>query len=491
MIEIEPEFPQHETFSLILDALQDGVTVYDGDGALVWINSKACELLGFEKEKLVGLNISEIATLSTVESITTEEFAGSSLNDVRRDKRNIEDYTSPGYMIFTNGERLLYTGKFIRNSDGSVRWAIFTLHDSSGLDDIRSTVNGLQKLTSLYRDQLRALHKHALGQDIIYRSKAMQDVLERALKIARLDGNVLISGETGVGKNLLARYLHVTSRRNQGPFIHINCASLPESLVESELFGYAEGAFTGAVRKGRRGLIEQGHKGTVFLDEISEMPLPVQAKLLTVIEDKTVRRIGAEQTIKLDVRFIAATNRDLEDLRGGGTMRTDLYYRLAMTRLHLPALRERPADIPCLTDHVLAEFNSMNGTNFSLRSDVIEMLTNLPLPGNTRELKNLIWEIAAAADPGATAISQKMLPDSVAQVLTYQPITYRAATENHHTREIKTVQDDEYENMQRLCRMHEGDVYAIANELGVHRTTVIRKLKRFGIPYNHRRARNL
>jgi PAS domain S-box-containing protein len=488
MNKLDEQFLEHESFPIILDALLDGVTVYDGGGTLVWINTKACQLFGFERKKLIGMNISEIATLPTVDALITDELAGRSLSDVRRHNRQVDDYASPGYMIFKNGERLLYTGAFIRKMDGAVRWAIYTLRDTTGLDDVRLKIDELQKLTSLYRDQLQALHTHALGQDIVYCSKAMQGVLERALKIARLDGNVLISGETGVGKNLLARYLHVTSRRDRGPFIHINCANLPESLVESELFGYAEGAFTGAVRKGRRGLIEQGNHGTVFLDEISEMSRSMQAKLLTVIEDKTMRRIGGGETIKLDLRFIAATNKDLEELRDGGAIRPDLYYRIATSRLHIPALRERRDDIPCLTKHILAEFNSMNGTDLSLRDDVIDMLTKLPLPGNTREIKNLIWEIAAAVDPGATTISRRMLPDSVAQVLAYQPITYAAAAAGKPVAD--DAKDGDFDEMQRLCRRFEGDVYAIAEALGVHRTTVIRKLNRLGISYNHRRARN-
>jgi len=484
------ELLEKEQLTLILDSIQDGVTVYDRDGTLVWINKKACTMLGFSRSKLIGRNISDIATLPTVDAIITPELAESSMEEVRLEHRRLEDYRSPGYMVFSNGQRMLYMGTFVEDGAGECEFAIYTLREVTDLDEAATKIAELRRQTSLYRQQLQALHTHALGQDIIYQSATMHEVLERAIKIARLESNVLITGETGVGKNLLARYIHVTSRRDQGPFIHINCASLPESLIEAELFGHAGGAFTGATRKGRRGLIEQGQGGTVFLDEISEMPPEMQAKLLTIIEDKIVRRVGDENWVKLDVRFIAATNRSPQDLRDGEAIRMDLYYRLAMSSLFIPPLRARPEDIPCLAEYILQEFNSMNDSALSLHPDLLEQLQVLPLPGNTRELKAIVWEIAASMNPETEVISPALLPVEIHQTLaTPPPATLRT---NGSPLEVPGVEpgDGEAQRLNDLCVQYRGDVYAIANVLGVHRTTVIRKFKRYGIHYARRRGRN-
>lgn len=286
----------------IMDALLDGVTVYDRNGVLVWVNKKACEILGVLREDILGLNVSEIATLSTVESIQTDKFGANSLNssNLRCNYREITSYGTPGYMVFKNGKRMLYSGNLIGNSDGSLEYAVFTIRDTVALDEARKRIVELEKLTNLYRDQLDVLHPAKHSHSVVYASTSMQRILERASKVARMDSTVLITGETGVGKNLLATYLHRMSGRAQGPLIHVNCACLPESLIEAELFGYVEGSFSGASRKGRRGLIEIAEGGTLFLDEITELPTAMQAKLLSVIEDHTVRRLGADRWHKTD-----------------------------------------------------------------------------------------------------------------------------------------------------------------------------------------------
>jgi PAS domain S-box-containing protein len=482
-------FLECQPFSVVLDALHDGVTIYDHAGTLIWANDKACQILGFPRAALVGRNVSEIATLPTVQAIVTQEFAGRSLTDVRHHNRRIEDYASPGYMVFSNGKKLLYTGTFVRDAQGVVQYAIYTIRDTIDLAAAQKKIDELQKLTALYRDQLQALHTQVLGQDIVYRSLAMRKVLERTLRVARLDGNVLLTGETGVGKNLLAHYLHVMSRRASGPFIDVNCASLPDSLVEAELFGYAEGAFTGATRKGKRGLLELGQGGTVFLDEIMEMPPTVQAKLLTVIEDRKMRRIGGERWINLDVRFVAATNVDPDVLRQGKTLRSDLYYRLAMSTIHIPPLRERREDIPCLIDHVLAEFNDKNGARLSLHPDVVAYLQMLPLPGNVRELRALLWELAVAVDPATEVITWQTLPSDVVQK--WGRHAEKSAPEARATAVTSQRKAVEEQRLRELCRQYDGDVYAIATALGAHRTTVIRKLRHYGLSYARKRLRTV
>lgn len=481
----------------VMDALYDGVTIYDHDGILIWVNKKACEILSVARADILGRNVSEIATLPTVETIQTAEFRGNTNTtfDLCRNHRGITSYGSPGYMVFKNGTRMLYTGNFIEDSDGNLQYAVYTLRDTIALEDARCRIKELEKLANLYRDQLEILHSPKIPYNVIYASGCMQKLLERASKVARMESTVLITGETGVGKNLLASYLHRASPRAQGPLIHVNCACLPESLVEAELFGYAEGSFTGANRKGHRGLIEIADGGTLFLDEIAEISATMQAKLLSVIEDRAIRRIGSERWHKIDVRIIAATNKDPEELRAGRALRSDLYYRLAMSTLHIPPLRERIDDIPPLVNYALAEFNETNGTNLSLHPALLESFRTLRLPGNVREIKNLVWQIAVDYTPDSDPLMQITIPPEAAQLLHAREQDPRAtlhrATRDPSASETLSENAAEAAQLRTLAESCGGDVYKMARRLEVHRTTVIRKLKRYGIAYarSHSQAR--
>lgn len=443
-------------------------------------------MFALPRTELIGRNVRDIVTLPALQSLVTAEVDGRPHTAIGTYSTQIEDYVSPGYVVFANGRQVLYTGIYVRDEHRDIVYAVYTLRDVTDLNEARKKIGELQQLTALYQDQLRTLHTRMLGRDIVYQSETMRKILERTLKLARLDGNILLTGETGVGKNVLARYMHVMSRRASGPFIHVNCASLPESLVEAELFGYAEGAFTGATRKGKRGLIELGQNGTVFLDEIGDMPLGMQAKLLTVLEDKVVHRIGGEQGLNVEVRFVAATNTPPETILQQKILREDLYYRLAENQIHIPPLRERPQDIPSLVEQALTEFNLKNGTDLTFHDALIGRLQTLPLPGNVRELKNLVWQIVSEIGAETSEIGCDKLPPDLLQTLERQGQLPHASPLPQRPLDDNSTREEPH--LRALCEQHQGNVDAIASALGVHRTTAVRKLRKYGIAYARKKA---
>ncbi len=227
---------------------------------------------------------------------------------------------------------------------------------------------------------------------IVGQSDAILNLVEVVKKVAATDSTVLITGESGTGKSLIAKAIHFMSHRKDGPFITINCAAIPETLLEAELFGYEKGAFTGA-HSPKKGKFELANGGTIFLDEIGDMPLSLQAKILRVLQDREIERLGSEKTIKVDVRVIAATNRNLEQLVREGKFREDLYYRLNVVPIHVPALRSRKEDIPLLVEHFLQFFNSKYNKNVRVSPDAMEALMEYHWPGNIRELENTVERI--------------------------------------------------------------------------------------------------
>lgn len=247
-------------------------------------------------------------------------------------------------------------------------------------------------------------------QNIIYASQEMREIIKTALKVAPTKATVLLRGESGTGKELLARAIHFSSPRAKNPFIAINCAAIPETLLEAELFGYEKGAFTGAFTS-KKGKFELANGGTIFLDEVGDLSLSLQGKLLRVLQEQTFERLGGTKTIKVDVRIIAATHRNLEEMVKQGEFREDLYWRLNVVPIFIPPLRERKKDIPLLVDHFIKKFNQIYGKNIKIKPEALEILISHPFPGNVRELENLIERLVLLAD------SQWIEEDSLKRIL--------------------------------------------------------------------------
>src|SRR5262245_2282590 len=324
--------------------------------------------------------------------------------------------------------------------------------------------------------------KREVGQrdsgEMIGNSDAMLALRERIRKIAASEATVLITGESGTGKELVARSLHQGSRRSALPFVPVDCAALPESLLESELFGHEKGAFTGASIS-RPGLFELAHTGTLFLDEVAELPLPLQAKLLRVLEARQLRRLGGRQLISVNLRLIAATNRDLAKALEAGTFREDLFYRLNVIPIHVPPLRERRGDIPLLATHFLRTGTPVSaGQPQEFAPEAMELLESYNWPGNVRELKNTLERARALAN--REAIQPEDLPGEVRQ-WSGEGTDRLSAIHSFKAAKQEIVTEFEERSLRELMERTGWNIAQAARASGIHRKTIERKLKRYNL----------
>jgi transcriptional regulator of aroF, aroG, tyrA and aromatic amino acid transport len=364
-IHMLPHEKREEGYKVVLDSVSDGILSIDENGILTTINRVACRILGCDENASIGRPLSQLKLPDT------------SLSDGFSQKR----YGGEKRSIITEKGRFQYfaTCKPIKDSAGRIMGAVEILKDLKEIEALAHAVSQPEQITF---------------SDIIGMSPAIKEVILLAEKIAKTESIVSLRGESGTGKELFARAIHSESRR-RGPFIAINCAALPETLLESELFGYEGGAFTGARREGKAGLFEMAAGGSVFLDEITEMSMQVQAKMLRLIQEKQVRRIGGSSEIPINARIITATNRNLERLVEEKQFREDLYYRINVLPIHIPPLRRHPEDIPLLADHFLFQLGTrLNDKPRRLAPSALERLHHHDWPGNVRELKNAIERAA-------------------------------------------------------------------------------------------------
>jgi transcriptional regulator with PAS, ATPase and Fis domain len=325
------------------------------------------------------------------------------------------------------------------------------------------------------------------GDGLVCFGNRMRAVIEMAGKAAETDCTVLITGESGTGKGLLARYIHARSARKDKALIEVNCNSIPEMLFESEFFGYESGAFTGAKAGGKPGLLEAAQGGTMLLDEIGDMALPLQAKLLKVLQDKRVTRVGGLREIEVYVRIIAATNRSLASLIEAGAFRTDLYYRLNLFPIHIAPLRDRPDDIPALIDHFLRLFNAKHGKQAHFSDATVSAMRRWPWPGNVRQLEYFVERMVILRNG---EIGPGDIPDADGDISDDSPFYERSAAAVS-VRRIMPLQDalDETERqLFRLAAENGRSSYEIAKILGTSQTNAYRKIKKYLAGTENRRA---
>lgn len=366
-------------FDSILESSYDGIYITDGDGITLYVNSAYERISGFTKNEVLGKHIKSL--------IKKGMFSQSAVFKVLQTKK----FASVIHHYVT-GKKALATGTPVFDVEGNIVRVVCNVRDISELVKLKKELQESKELTSKFSHEVQELiqqQKRDLG-NIVVRSPKMTMVLELAARAACFDSTVLLNGESGVGKEIVAKFLHAKSFRSDKPFIKINCAAIPSSLIESEFFGYTKGSFTGARPEGKPGCFELADGGTILLDEVGEIPLDIQPKLLRVIQDGEITPIGATQQKKVDVRIISATNRNLQEEVKMGKFREDLFFRLNVVPIYIPPLRERKEEIAPLIYHFLKKLNQKYCVQKTITSEVIEALTSYTWPGNVRELENLI-----------------------------------------------------------------------------------------------------
>lgn len=378
----------------IIESSFDGLYITDSEGITIRINKAI--------KRMTGLGEKELLHKSMEELVETGILSRSASLLVLESK---EPVTTTLFTV--TGKTLLVSATPVFDEQGNIFRVVTSVRDISELNMLKQRVEQLEGLKSHFEFQMNEM-KARLSGDLVFKSKEMEKIVYQAIKVAEVDSTVLISGESGVGKEIIGEIIHRNSTRKDGPFVKLNCAAIPENLLESELFGYESGAFTGAKREGKPGLFEVADGGTLLLDEIGDVPLHLQVKLLRAIQQREIFRVGGTKLIHIDVRIIAVTNQDLDDMVRQGRFREDLFYRLNVVPINVPALRERLEDIPLLVRHFLAGFNQRYNLRKEIGAEIIEVLLRYDWPGNIRQLENLIERLVVTTS--AATIEVQHLP---------------------------------------------------------------------------------
>jgi len=441
---------EEQNTKIILDNLDVGIFTMDCGGHITFFNTEAENIVGYNRRQILGKPCSMI-------------FEGSNPQEISLLKDTIDDGVSRsnrrGRMVTRDGISIPVRINFmaLRNEKGTVVGGLATFHDLTLVQQLK-----------------QATRERYTFYDMIGKSPMMEKLFEMVNVVAKTDATILIEGSTGTGKDLLARVIHSASHRAKKPFVKVNCAAIPDNLLESEMFGYVKGAFTGA-EKDKIGRFQEADSGTIFLDEIGDLPLPLQAKLLRVLEDKEFYRLGSRHTVKVNVRIISASNRNLPKLVEKRLFREDLFYRLNLFHIELPELRERRVDLPLLIDHILRRLSSARGIRVpEVSKKVMGVLLNYPFPGNIRELENILEHALILCRENT------ILPEHLPE---YLRLTSAARQGENPERRVNAENQDasERNSILSILEKYHGMRVETARALGMNRTTLWRKMKKYGI----------
>lgn len=441
---------EERSSKLILDNLDVGIFTVNRGGHITFFNNKAEKISGYDRTQVLGKPCSMM-------------FQDGETDDMGLLKASMKNHRmnhiQQAKIITQTGEIVPIRANYIalKNEKDVTVGGLTTFHDQT-----------------LVRQLDQVIRNRYTFHDMIGKSPRMQKVFEMVTMVAGTDATILIEGPTGTGKDMLAKIIHHSSTRASGTFVKVNCAAIPGNLLESEMFGYIKGAFTGADRD-KPGRFNEAHGGTIFLDEIGDFPLPLQAKLLRVIEDREFYALGSRQTQKVDVRIISATNRTLNRLVEKRLFREDLFYRLNVFRLDLPALKDRPGDIALLAHHIIRKLCAAKGVHpVSLSKQAMDILLNYDYPGNVRELENILEHALIVAR------EKEIIPQHLPDYL-HNPLTRTRPVEPLYQGIPFNQQQLEYRKITQALARHNNNRTLTARYLGMDRTTLWRKMKRFGL----------
>ena len=455
MKELQKKVHFYET---ILDNIHNGVLITDKDGKVIFFSKTYGNFLGKDPKKEIGKHCSEV-----IENTRMHLVAETGVPEINQPHRIMgQDMVVQRIPIKIDGR-------------GTVVYGQVMFKDVRDVHALAKELKVLETKVELYEKELTSLRSSRYTiENIVGESQAMVEVKNLALKAAQTNAPVLVIGESGTGKELFAHAIHYASERRIQPFIRLNCAAIPKDLLESELFGYEPGAFTGAGNKGKPGKFELAHRGSIFLDEISDLPLDMQPKLLRVLEEKETERLGGTRLTKSDFRLIAATNANLENLVERGNFRKDLYYRLNVLPIQIPPLRERKEDLSLLADHFIQRLSKEMGTKtVSISPEVLQIFMDYPWPGNVRELSNILERVLYTID--VDNIQVRHLPIFLQSLAEESP------------KPQSTILKRLKENMEREALLHsirlsKYNKNQAARLLGIHRTSLYKKMKKLNIP---------
>lgn len=451
----------NERLDAIIEHSFDGIYITDGKANTIKVNQAYETITGLHREDMIGKNMQQLEKDHVIS-------VSGSLTAIR-EKRVVTLQQE-----FKTGKKAVITSSPIYGQDGKIIMVVTNVRDLTEIYHLKEEVGRREQEEEKLLQKLQHVQGNLFGNRMVAQDKNTLDALFWADKVSGLDATVMLLGETGVGKEEFARYIYQNSKRKDGSFIKVNCGAIPANLLESELFGYEKGAFTGASKNGKIGLFELADKGTIFLDEIGELPLDMQVKFLRVVQEQEVERIGGNRPVKIDVRIVAATNRNLEEMVKQKSFREDLFYRLMVFPIHIPPLRERKKDIEPLAQLFLSKLNKKYGFSKVFSFEALELLKEYQWPGNIRELKNLVER--------AVIISSENLigPESIPVDIGERRLQIKGPEkEKDSCIDLKSeLHRIELQYMERAYKTY-GNVRDAAASLGMTPPTFVRKRKQY------------
>ena len=444
----------------LCDTFRDAICVTDREGIVTLVNKRHAELTGISREKMIGSRIQDMVQNGIFDVVLNPRIVetGQKVSSVQN---------------LYNGRTLLLDGHPVKDATGKVAYVVTVIRDITALTELREEITAQRELLETFQN-LSSEGVTGNQYPRVVQSPVMQRLYAEASAIAETDATVLLLGETGVGKDVVARHIHRNSLRADAPFIKVDCGSIPENLIETELFGYVPGSFSGASKHGKAGLVEAASSGTLFLDEIGELPMTMQSRLLRVLQDWEVLRVGATVPKKVDVRVVAATNKELEREVAKGTFRSDLYYRLKVAVLNIPPLRSRRVDILPLAQSFFTFYCKKYRKAVNLSDEAKQVLQNHTWPGNVRELENLVQGLVVTCKHGLVGVRD---------LAGIRPLPPCESGEGHYAlpsiegRSLKSIMKEVETAVIEKGMQRYGSISELSRQFQMDRSTIFRKVK--------------